>query len=417
MNKRILYKRVFCRLMLLLATMTFSGCGFGGFNDKSTVNDYSGVPDTETKISGVVAKGIFHEGFVDIYAISASGDETLLKKASIGTFGNYSATVLNSKVEAGVVVMKAYGKYLDEATGAELSVLKEFPLRTAIANPSGQVFVMVTPLTELAVRKALRTGITLVTTDVTAANALVSQLFKVDIIATKPVRPDLSAAGFGNAATSQEQKDYTLALATVSQLANDSGTLLNALDILNGSVFSGGGSAEGATAFRRALTHFLASDRNETGVDDPNTTNLTGVGGSSVDVKVSIAGKLDPGVTMNGVTLTLDLPPGVTVKGDFSDPAAIGTLVGVVKPSAVTAATSFLETRYLPATGSLPGQVRMSLVNAAGLLLGHFVTVRCEVLPGASPLPGDFTVSEFTAKDGNGARLSSVDVERPLTIQ
>ena len=399
-------KYVICRLMLLLVAMTVSACGFGGFNNQSTVVESTGSSNSSTKISGVVSKGIFKEGFVEIYAVGASAQETLLKTASIGVFGNYSATVNGIKGYAGVVVIKAYGSYLDEATGAVLSVVKELPLRAAIVNPPGEVLAMVTPLTELAVRKALRSGNTLAAADVTAANALVSQLFKVDILETEPVKPDLSGDGFGNAATAQEQKDYTLALATVSQLARDSGTLPNALEILEEA-----GSAEGAHAFRRALVSFLASDKNLTGVTDIELTNLGSVGGGRLEVKLAVAGRLDPTVMVHGVSLTLGLPPGVTVKGDFTVPGLVGTLEGVVEPSGVMASTSYVEARYLPASGSIAGQVRIALANAGGILLGEFVTVMCEVAPGNSPRSGDFTVSEFTAKDGNGAGLANVDAE------
>jgi len=399
-------KYVICRLMLLLVAMTVSACGFGGFNNQSTVVESTGSSNSSTKISGVVSKGIFKEGFVEIYAVGASAQETLLKTASIGVFGNYSATVNGIKGYAGVVVIKAYGSYLDEATGAVLSVAKELPLRAAIVNPPGEVLAMVTPLTELAVRKALRSGNTLAAADVTAANALVSQLFKVDILETEPVKPDLSGDGFGNAATAQEQKDYTLALATVSQLARDSGTLPNALEILEEA-----GSAEGAHAFRRALVSFLASDKNLTGVNDIELTNLGSVGGGRLEVKLAVAGRLDPTVMVHGVSLTLGLPPGVTVKGDFTVPGLVGTLEGVVEPSGVMASTSYVEARYLPASGSIAGQVRIALANAGGILLGEFVTVMCEVAPGNSPRSGDFTVSEFTAKDGNGAGLANVDAE------
>jgi len=83
-------KYVICRLMLLLVAMTVSACGFGGFNNQSTVVESTGSSNSSTKISGVVSKGIFKEGFVEIYAVGASAQETLLKTASIGVFGNYS---------------------------------------------------------------------------------------------------------------------------------------------------------------------------------------------------------------------------------------------------------------------------------------------------------------------------------------
>ena len=410
-------KRCIIYLTILHLTMTVAGCGFGGLTDKSSNGSSSASTDKAAEVTGLVSKGIFNKGAVEIYAVDSSGEERLLKTASIGPFGNYSATIRTAKDFTGVVVVKAYGSYIDEATGAELTISQGTPLRAAFVNPSGEHLAMVTPLTELAVRKALGTGTTLAAAGVTAANSLVSGLFKVDIMTTKPVRSDLSDEGFGNAATTQEQKDYTLALAAVSQMASDSGTLSDAMGVLYRTVSTEGSSPDGAYAFRSALDRFLVSDHNQTGLTDVHQTNLASAGGTTREVKLSLAGKLPPGFTINGVSLTLNLPPGVTVKGDYSDPLVVRPLEGVVKGSGVSAAGIYAEARYLQESGTTSGRVRVSLISAAGFYLGEFVTIRCEVMPATSPQPGEFTVSDFMAKDGNGAILSTVDVERPLQVQ
>lgn len=406
-----------CSALLLLAALSPSGCGFGGLTDTTTAGGSTGSTESDTEVTGVVSKGIFRTGTVEIYAV-ADGEqqEVLLKKASIGPFGNYSATVRTAKEFKGVILIKAYGSYMDEATGTQLIVPPTAPLRAAVTRSSGDLLTMVTPLTELAVRKALGTGTTLSAAEVTAANGLVSELFKVDIVATEPVQPDLSDDGFGNAATSQEQKDYTLALAAVSQLASDSGALSDALAVLFKTVTTDGGSTDGAVAFKNSLGKFLASDRNLTGLTDVAQTNLAGVGGTSQEVKLKLAGKLPSGSTVNGVTLTLNLPAGVTVKGDYVSPQVVPTLEGVVAPSGLAATGSYAEGRYFPAAETSPGKVRLSIINASGMFLGEFVTVRCEAGPGVAPQPGEYTVSEFTAKDGNGGTLQGIDVERPLTV-
>lgn len=409
-----------CSALLLLAAISPSGCGFGGLTDTTTAGGAAGSTETDTEVAGVVSKGIFRRGTVEIYAVTDGAQEVLLKKASIGPFGNYSATVSTAKDFKGVILMKAYGSYLDEATGAELTVPPTAPLRAAVTRQSRDLLAMVTPLTELAVRKALGTGTTLSAAQVTAANGLVSELFKVDVVATEPVQPDLSDNGFGNAATSQQQKDYTLALAAISQMASDSGSnsgaLSGALGVLFKTVTTEGGNTDGALAFKSSLGKFLASDRNLTGLTDVARTNLAGVGGTTQEVTLKLAGKLPSGSTINGVTLTLNLPAGVTVKGDYESPEVVPTLDGVVAPSGLAATGSYAEGRYYRAEGASAGKVRLSIINASGLFLGEFVTVRCEAGPGVAPQPGEYTVSEFTAKDGNGATIQGVDVEHPLTV-
>lgn len=412
MNQKNFYRL----MMLLLVIMTFSGCGFGGLTDTSTAAETLAATEKNREISGVVSKGLFSSGTVEIYRVDSSGEETLLKTATIKGFGNYSATVKLPKDGAGVLLLKAYGSYLDEATGAERVITKFSPLRAALASPTGDTVAMVTPMTELAVRKAVTTGDTLTAAEVSAANSMVSELYKVDIISTEPVRPDLSDGGFGNAATSQEQRDYTLALAAVSQLASDTGNLANALETMFKSVATGGESAAGAEAFKTSLIKFLASNRNQTGVTDLSQTNLAYAGGSNREVKLSLGGKLNAGVTMNGISLTVNLPPGVIVKGDYEN-QVVEPLAGVVRASGVAAASTYVEARYFPASGSTPGRVQISLANGGGFYFGEFITITCEVQPGSSPQPATFTISDFVAKDGNGAVLSNVDVISPPTVQ
>lgn len=411
-------------LLLFMITVLLGGCGFGGFSDSNTVSGSSSkATDGGTKITGVVSKGLFSQGTVQVYALNATGTQTLLKSTGIGPFGNYTARVGLSRAMVGnsytgVVLIKAYGSYLDEATGSQLSIPSSAPLRTLLANPSGDgVFAAVTPLTELAVRKVYGSG-SLSATNVGAFNQLISNLFRVDVVGTEPVNPDLSVSGFGNAATSQEQRDYTLALAGVSQLARQLGSLGEAMTTLEGAITSGGMSVQTALLFRQALSDFLLSGRNATGVSDLAQTNLGTVGGEIRSLRISTAGTLGGGSTINGVALTLELPPGVAVKGTFNPPVPIATLDGVVVPSGVaTAASSYTEAVYTPASGTRPGVVRIGLINTGGMGVGEFVTVQCLLPPGTSVAPEDFAVSDLVAKDANGATLPGIGVQVPMTLQ
>lgn len=419
-------KRILFRLILSLWVMNAFGCGFGGFSDSGSSGTVPGGSDsaTDTKVTGVVSKGLFKNGTVRFYAVNFDGSETLLKTTSIGAFGNYSARLSSQKSATngsynGVVLIKATGSYFDEATGAELTIDDSHPLRAIIANPSGTLNASVTALTELATRKALavqHTGNQLAATDVTDANALVSEMFKVDIIATKPVEPDFSVYGFGIASTTQAQKDYTLALAAISQMArNDAGVLTSTLNLLAADISDGAITAENAAAFQTALIAFLDSDRNATRVKNINSTNLVNAGGSIKIVKLGTAEKLGAGNIIDGVTVTLQLPPGVTLRADLSDPEVTEKepLSGVVKGSGVISAGVYVKASYIASSGTLPGMVTLSLAGAHGFTAGEFATIMCDVPAGVSLKATDFSIyknlddpndpKNYKVVDGNGA--------------
>jgi len=415
-------------IFLSLWVMNALGCGFGGFSESSSETAPSDSdPATDTKLKGVVSKGLFKGGTVKFYAINSDGSETWLKTASIGAFGNYSASLSSLKSSSsasysGIVMIKATGSYSDEATGSLLSIDDSNPLRAIVANPSTKN-ISVTPLTELAVRKALAVltskNYQLTATDVSEANVLVSEMFKVDIISTKPVEPNLSAEGFGTLDTSQAQKDYTLALAAISQSASSAGALSNTLNALADDILDGAMTAENAAVFQSALTSFLVSNNNQTGIQSINSTNLVNAGGAVKSIRIGTAEKVGAGSIMGGLLVTVKLPPGVRITADLTDPARLEKLEkeplsGVVKASGVIAAgTYILKTSYLAPSGALPAMVTLALASKSGFPAGEFVTVRCDVPAGVSLDAAAFSIyknvddindpKNFRAVDGNGA--------------
>ncbi|ACM20150.1 lipoprotein, putative [Geotalea daltonii FRC-32] len=409
----------------ILWVSILSGCGFGGFTDNPN-NDAASAnqskTDTDTKITGVVAKGLFKDGTVRVYALNTDGTETLLRTSKINAFGNYSSRISAFKTSTtgsynGIYLIKATGSYLDESTGSVLTIDEGNPLRAVIANPSGIFTASVTPLTELAARKVLalqQGGKSLASTDVTAANALISEMFKVDIIGTKPVEPDQTPAGI-KADTGQGQRDYTLALAAISQMAKaDAGALAGTLNALSGDIADGAMSVESAGAFQSALTAFLGSDKNATGITSINNTNLANAGGTTKTIKIATSAKEGANALIRGITVTLVLPPGVTLRANFvtskekKEPlSAVVTL-----PSTMSANTQF-QSAYSPPASGARGMVTISLGNAYGFAAGEFLMIKCDVAPGAVPVTSDFTIyrnpdnpedpKNFQAVDGNGA--------------
>ncbi len=419
-------------MLILSVMMNLFGCGFGGFSDSSSKTEPQALDSaTDTKVSGVVSKGLFTGGTVQFYGIDFDGSERLLKTTAIRPFGNYSARLSAQKTTSngsytGVVLIKATGSYIDEATGAARTIDDSNPLRAIIANPSGVLNVSVTPLTELATRKALaakQTGGQLTAKDVMNANAMITDMFKVDIIATIPVEPDLSSSGFGKASTTQAQKDYTLALAAISQMAKSGpGALFNTLNILAEDILDGTMTTVNAEGFQAALSTFLDSDKNATGVKNINSTNLVNAGGNVKILKIATVEKQGAGNIIGGITVTVKLPPGVTVKADWSVPSksVFEPLSGVIRESGVISAGAYLKASYGP---SSEGVVTISLVSPAGFTAGEFATITCDVAAGISLDSSDFTIyknlsdlsdpKNFKAVDRNGAAfpLDVISVE------
>ena len=402
-------KTFFC-LIFFLAAANICGCGFGGFSggDSGSTTGQTNPTDTDTKIKGVVSKGLFKDGTVKVYAVNTDRTREEIsipekQPITISPFGTYSTHISSSRTlsgsssgvsYSGVVEIEATGTYTDEATGMDKPT--EEPLRALIANPTDDVKVAVTPLTELAAQIATKGSGTLTADKVNNANALVSDLFKVDIIATQPVA--LTNDGFLNKDTFQTQKDYTLALAAISQLAKNS-KLSDVLTTLATDLADDGAmSAENAAAFQTALKDFLASDRNPTVVKDIRLTNLANVGGTTRTVKVTTTGEPPPGLSFGGFTVTVELPQGVTLKADFSG-TAYETLSGVVTTSAALPQGLYPIGHYIPPSDTARGQVTVGILsmNAGGFGVGELLAIKCDVPAGQSPPISDFKVASFDA--------------------
>jgi len=362
------FQRTFGSISLLFA-LFLAGCG--GSHGSS-------APQQPTRVFGVASKGIFTRGTVNLYALADGKRGALLKQASINpVFGTYSAN-LGSYV--GPIVAEASGSYQDEATGTILQVPADAPIRAALPVARGTVNLPVTALTEIAVQK---TGGAFTPAAIEAANAVVSDLFKVDIINTLPVA---ASAGALNSA-SADQVTYTLALATLSQLSlNHPGQTLAATlaDVAgNIDVASNSMSSSTAAALLGALTNFTGNSHNDTGITDAASSPLANVGTRSVIVTVSVAGS----AVLGGVQGTIGMPAGVHL--NMGSPALSGNAVGAI-----------LETN--PSASSLI----VGLISSTGFASGNIMTFTCSV-PSAAAVPsaGDFTLSQVKVLDNSRAVL------------
>jgi len=120
-------------------------------------------------------------------------------------------------------------------------------------------------------------------------------------------------------------------------------------------------------------------------------------------VKLSTSGTLASGVLIGGIDVTLILPAGVSVKSART-PLTDG---GVVTSSGVAGGSIDIGI-YTAATSTLPGKVRIALVNAVGFGTGEFTTVNCDFAAGNTPTAAGFSLVNFSAINGGGAAISGL---------
>ena len=385
-----------CLLLCLLA-----GCSIGGFEGSD--NPASPAPGVSSyHVSGVASKGIIRGGTVSLFALNGNGSlGALLKTTSTDAFGNYSASINM----AGPTLVQASGAYADESTGAELAISPGAPLRAAVDSIGNPMILAITPLTELAVRKA---SPLLIGGNISTANQLISDIFKVDIIATQPVPP--TAAQFSGSDVNQAQKDYTLVLAAISQMAHDyyGGSVSDTLAAMNSDLALGATLAGTGSQFRAALAAFLQSDQNQTGVREINATNLVNSGGSTMVIKLAAGGILPPGSTISAITLTITLPPGMTIRvADFTKHTADP---GCVKASG-NFQGSYAAGKFTPASDTHPASLTVSVAMSANSSLGEFLTLVCDIPAAATYGAADFSISDvWVVGGGDASQIPGVTV-------
>ncbi len=119
--------------------------------------------------------------------------------------------------------------------------------------------------------------------------------------------------------------------------------------------------------------------------------------------------------TINGIDVTLELPAGVTVKAtpDATNPSVMVTDTGVVTASGTADASTNIIATY---TATPSGVVAIHVTNAAGFAPGEFATVTCDIAVGSLPVATDFSVTDFTAFDGNGVEIDGMTANHTADI-
>ncbi len=377
---------------IVIGLLTLTACGGGG----------GGGETPGTAISGVASKGIIRNGAIRVYALNADGSKgALLKDTVTDSGGAYRADL---GTYHGPVLVEASGSYTDEATGATRTIPADAPLRAAVDNVAGEARIAVTPLTELAVQRGedpLTHKVSVAT--IATNNALISTLFKVDIIGTMPVDP-LTAS----ATATQSQKEHALVLAAFASLMKSQGKELAAVitELKDAIGADNRIVSTVAVEFQSALADFAGNPANRTGITDVSATPLINIGGSTRALTISVTGTT---ALIAGLDIVVTLPPGGTVKA-----ASTGLVSSGVLQPPVTLSNALVAGNYTPPTASARARVRLGIISATGFAVGELVTLQCDVAPDAAFTESDFGLSVQDAYDANSVKLSGLSLAAKL---
>jgi hypothetical protein len=369
------------------------GCGGGG----------SSSSDGGTAVNGVATKGPISGGKVQVFEIFSSSvpskariGSTVIAEGTTDATGKFNLTIPSNIKSGGLLFKLTGGTYTDEATGTTgVKVADQAPngLRAVFSNISGAVrrggtiSVNITPFTEMGVQ-ALGSS-TPSDENIAAANARVTStlgLTGVDITGTTP----FDATATPPAGVTQAQIDYSLALATFSQIQNDKGLTVEGVvnqlmpDILNGTL----SAADQATA-DASMMNFYNSGKNKSGTTlpvavtvAPSKTTAVTSGGDSVTITadVTLDGQPAPDgaevkFAVKSGTATLSAASAVTSGGSASvtlNSATAGAVVVTATAggvSADSAAINFISqptvaTVTIATSGTLPSGTNIGGINA-----------------------------------------------------
>ncbi len=237
--------------LCLLALLNVWGCS----------DDDDPPKPVSTTLSGTVSEGPVAGATISIYKIENGIKGTLITTATTDSNGDYTANV--GTYTGAILIEATGGTYIDEATG-ETRTLTEVRRAALPSSVGGEVSVCVTPLTELAVRKA---GSYLDPAAIDAANKMISQLLGPDgdILKDRPFDPTVAGADDG---ATESEVIYTLLLAALSQ-AGDNGNMTpeEVLDLLEDDLEDNELDDQGAM-INDAITDFIGNENNENGLSD-----------------------------------------------------------------------------------------------------------------------------------------------------
>lgn len=375
--------------VLAISLLSLSGgCGGGGGGSVTTI----------TNVSGTASKGLLYPGSVSIFAVDAAGTRAASPLATVATdsSGKFSA---NIGAYNGNIVLEATGIYIDEAKGSVVVIDAIRPMRAAVSDIiSGATRnIVVTPLTDLACSLA---G-TFTTANITAANSRVSSLFKIaDITTVEPVQPSVEVMS----AASPGQQTYTMALATISQMAKAANpsapaafsqitSILAAFKTDLDSSPSASLGVANKNAFNAALG--VVTSGSLSGFSTA-ATNLGAAGTRTLTLTIAVTGVPDTKL-VGGIQGTITLPSGTSVR---LDPVVSGAVLSGLFVLSGNVAGSLLATN----AQTLPA-LTFGIANYNGFANGDFAALAVDVSSEALSA-ADFTLGGTKVIDTSGADIT-----------
>ena len=276
-----------------VAALLLAGCGGGGSSGIDAT-----TPSAQGTMSGNAVKGPVSGATVKAFAVTGGTMGSQVSSATTDATGAFTMSMGNY---AGPVMLQmSGGTYTDEATGAPMA-MGPGDIMTAVlptvAAGAAVTGVEVTPLTAMAQAMAQHMAGGLTDANISAANSAVGNYFMVgDILHTQPINPLVAGSGTG---ASQAMMNYGMTLAAMSQYAKTVGmpsssgivtAMMNdaadgmmdgrsgGTQVSMGGGMMGGGmmqSDAGRTGLATAMTDFMNSSWNKSGVSATNMMTLT----------------------------------------------------------------------------------------------------------------------------------------------
>lgn len=383
---RCMHRKTKLALTLLIGLpLLLSGCGGGGGGGTTSAANVG-------TISGAAVKGPINGGTVTAYAVTNGTMGAQLASGTTDPQGNYHLSI--GTYSGPVMLQMSGGTFMDEATGVT-KAMSPGDVMTAVTPPvtSGQTVtnIQVTPLTSMAQAMANNMAGGMTATNIAAANTSVGDYFMVsDILHTQPMNPLVS--GSGGTPTTQDMKNYGMAIAAMSQSAKDMGmtsssSMVTAMmndasdGVMNGKmgnspVVMGGmmaGSAmmtttAGSSGLATEMGTFINSSMNKSGVTANNMQALMGQLTTSATGTVQNGG----GTPVNGMV------GGSAFNGTMSNAtvmayAVIGGTMGAQLASGTTNSTG----SFSLSLGAYSGPVMLKMLGGsyADLATGTTMTL------------------------------------------
>ncbi len=218
--------KIMLPLTFLIGTLLLLfGCGGGG-SSVTTPMGNNGTTGANGMISGTAVKGPVSGGTVKVFAVNNGAMGMQLASGTTDSQGNFNISI--GDYTGSIMVQMSGGTYVDEATGATVSMAPGDVMTAVMTTVSAGATVtgiQLTPLTSMAQTMAVNMWGGMTDANITAANTAIGNYYMVnDILHTPPMNPLVS--GSGGTAT-QYMKNYGMAIAAISQSAKDMGMALS----------------------------------------------------------------------------------------------------------------------------------------------------------------------------------------------